>query len=217
MPELTKGLGLDDNKNVHHSNSAGSNALLSILSDWGRSNSQIQHTYARDVIASLDSLKGEKMTMAPATELPFSIDQLVFHHYECKRALSTLFEEISASLSPSTPAEMTRALAGHWPHITHRSLLRELAFTSGSRAGKQWKSVLLSFAQALAMFQRSRRLLRFALRGSLHELCVELKNTRENYEDSVENTDWILIQVRSCLQQALVAHSICLRWRMTSL
>jgi hypothetical protein len=189
-------LGLTDKELIRETRNTGSAGLDSILSEFKGNNSKFQQTYAKDVTASLESLKSEVPFIAPASELPYTMDQLYLHRNQCRDVLSGLFSTIVRSLSPRTLPETVRSVSGHWPRVTHRSLLRELAFTSGSCITDHWKWILLSFAQALVIYQRSRRLVKFALRGNAHEFFVELKNDHWDYSDLMQNTDWILIQVR---------------------
>jgi hypothetical protein len=208
LPDSFEVLGVTGH-GISEPDRAGSEELRAILSDFEMSDARFQRSYARDVQASMESLRHEVPTMVPARRPPYTINQLLSHRDQCRKVLLVIFTALVRSLSPSTPSEAVRGTAGHWARVTHRSLLKELASNSESRVEGDWKQILLSFAQALAIFQRSRRLVRYVLRQSFHECFLELENTQCDYSDLIRNTDWILIQASRRLYQRFCFYSCC--------
>jgi hypothetical protein len=123
-----------------------------------------------------------------------SHEVLLVHHNECSYKKDKLFSEIVAALSPSQKIEKFCSLAGIWPRITPRSILRQLAHDRINTIPKQWKLVFMCYAVTFLKYQQSLRMLELSSRQKHEELLREIDAIRRNIV--AESTpDWLLIQV----------------------
>ena len=124
-----------------------------------------------------------------------SHELLLRYRDECSRRKDRVFSEISAALAPSQNMEKVNGLAGLWPRVTPRSLLRQLAQDYIGRLPDPWKAVITRYAVVLLKYQQSRRLLELSSRQKDEELLQEIDSIRCNV--LAESTpDWLLVQVR---------------------
>ena len=137
-------------------------------------------------------------------ELNKSHCQLVGHnasqrHYRdaCSRRKDEAFSEILETLKPSENVEQINGIAGLWPRITPRSLLRQLAQNRVGTLPDQWKDVIKRYAVCLLKYQQSQRLLGLSLGQKHDELLREINAMRSDSVILAESTpDWLLVQVR---------------------
>jgi hypothetical protein len=108
-----------------------------------------------------------------------------------------VFSELLATLVPSQDAEKANGIAGLWPRITPRSLLRQLAQDRISTLTDQWKTAIKRYAVCLLKYQQSHRLLELSLSQKSEELLRETDSMRSDSDLLTESTpDWLLVQVR---------------------
>jgi hypothetical protein len=191
--------------NVHR-NPSTTNDLQSLLSEFQCSSSTLCQLYGQGLDKSRRSLDSGIMHASAPDRLPYSVEVFANHRAQCSEYLQNILASIHLSLSPSDILESTMFTAGHWPRVTTRSLLGKLAFNSETDLTSQWRAVLITLAQALLLFQRSQRLLVLAYNLNYDELFRELENKGYDFQDSVHNPDWLLIQVNPVisLERALV-------------
>ena len=124
-----------------------------------------------------------------------SHELLLFYRDECSRRKDEVFSEILTALSPSQKVEKANGVAGIWPRVTPRSLLRQLAQDHIGTLPDPWKAVITRYAVFLLKYQQSRRLLELSSRQKYEELLREIDSIRCNV--LAESTpDWLLVQVR---------------------
>ncbi len=126
-----------------------------------------------------------------------SREALLLYRKECSHGKDKLFSQISAALSPSQnlPAEETSYIAGIWPRITPRSILRQLAQDHIGTLPDQWKFLIMCYAVSFVKYQQSLRLLELSLTQQHEELLREMESVR--YDILPESSpDWLLVQVR---------------------
>ena len=127
-----------------------------------------------------------------------SHELLRLYHDECSLWKDEMFSEISATLGPSQNVENANAIAGLWPRITPRSLLRQLAQDRLGTLPDQWKVVITRYAVCLLDYQQSRRMLELSSSQKYEDLLREIDSMRSNV--LAESTpDWLLVQVRPLL------------------
>jgi hypothetical protein len=125
-----------------------------------------------------------------------SHEVLLMYHNERSHKKDKLFSEILATLAPSQKLEEISSLAGIWPRITPRSILRQLAHDRINTLPDQWKFVIICYAVTFLKYQQSLRLLELSSRRKYEELQKEIEAIR--CDILAESTpDWLLIQVRS--------------------
>jgi hypothetical protein len=127
-----------------------------------------------------------------------SHEVLLMYHNECSRKKDKLFSEILSALAPSQNLEVTSSLAGIWPRITPRSILRQLAHDRINTLPDQWRLVIMCYAVTFLKYQQSLCMLELSSRRKHEELLQEIEAIHRDI--LAESTpDWLLIQVRSLL------------------
>ena len=122
-------------------------------------------------------------------------EALLIYSKECSYRKDDLFSEISAALAPSQNVEETSRIAGVWPQVTPRSILRQLAQDRIGTLPDQWKFTMTCYAVSLLKYQQSLRMLELSSKQQHEELFREMDAIR--HDILVESSpDWLLIQVR---------------------
>ena len=124
-----------------------------------------------------------------------SQELLRLYHDECSRRKDEIFSEILTTLAPSQFVAKTSSIAGAWPRITPRSILRQLAQDRVSTLPDPWKSVIIHYAVSLLKCQQSLRLLEFLSKQKHQELLREIEASHNDVL-AESSPDWLLIQVR---------------------
>jgi hypothetical protein len=122
-------------------------------------------------------------------------EDLFLYHKECSDRKAKLFSEILGVLSPSQNVEDICHIAGLWPRITPRSILRQLARDRIGTLPDQWKIIIMRYAVSFIRYQQSLRLLVLSSRHECENLLHEIQAISD---DVLEESplDWLLIQVR---------------------
>ena len=120
---------------------------------------------------------------------------LRLYHDECSHRKNRIFSEISATLAPSQNAENANAIAGLWPWITPRSLLRLLAQDHIGTLPNQWKAMIIRYAVSFLKYQQSQRLLELSSSQKSDEIFREIESMRSDVLEEL-TPDWLLVQVR---------------------
>jgi hypothetical protein len=107
-----------------------------------------------------------------------SRDLLRIYHDECSSRKDEAYSQISAALSPSQNTERISDIAGLWPRVTPRSMLRQLAQDRIRMLPDQWKLVIMRYAITLLQYQQSVRLLELSSRQKYEELLREIQAIR---------------------------------------
>jgi hypothetical protein len=129
--------------------------------------------------------------------------RLLLYHKECSHWKDKLFSEVLGVLSPSQNAEEICYIAGLWPRITPRSILRQLARDRIGALPDQWKNSIMRYAVSLIRYQQSLRLLELSSRQEGENLLHEIQAISDDV--LAESTfDWLLIQVRLLSVEATI-------------
>jgi hypothetical protein len=124
-----------------------------------------------------------------------SYEVLLLYNEECSRRKDKIYSNISAALAPSQNEEEISHIAGLWPRITPRSILRQLAHDRISALPKHWKSIIMSYAISFLRYQQSLRLIELVSRQRYEDLFREIEAVRHDILAG-STPDWLLIQVR---------------------
>jgi hypothetical protein len=173
---------------------ASSNSLKRLIDEFRNSRQPLQRDYGDELNKSYFKLLSQDASQHAQGAIP-SHDHLVSYHNECSRRKVHQFSEISVCLMPLPNEEETNGVAGLWPRITPRSLLRQLARDRINELPAKWRSVFIHYAIALLRYRHSIRLLELSLRKRHEELLRELDATH-NEVLAEANPDWLLVQVR---------------------
>ena len=178
----------------------GLDSIVILVQEFRHSCQPLLKLYGNELNKSLRELMGVmgrgvgQYAQGPSTP---SHGLLCLYYDECSRRKDKIFSEISASLAPSQNVEIVNAIAGLWPRITPRFLLRQLAQDRIGTLPDLWKSVITRYAVSLLKYQQSLRLLELTSSSSQkhEELLREIESMRSNV--LAESTpDWLLVQVR---------------------
>jgi hypothetical protein len=172
---------------------AKSDSLKSLIEEFRNSRQPLQRDYGDELDKSYSKLLSQDASQLARDAIP-SHEHLVSYHNECSRRKDCEFSEISACLMPLPHEGETNSVAGLWPRITPRSLLRQLARDRINELPDKWRSVFMRYAIALLRYRHSIRLLELSLRQRHEELAREL-DAIHNELLAESNPDWLLVQV----------------------
>ncbi|KAH9980609.1 hypothetical protein BJV74DRAFT_798017 [Russula compacta] len=158
---------------------AGSGSLESLIGELERLDNELHKSY--------NELLGQNATRRLH-------EQLRLHYDKCSRRKDRIFDEILAVLAPSQIVEKTGSIAGLWPRITPRSILRQLAQDRIKTLPEQWKLLLMHYAASLLQYQQSLRFLELLSRQKNEELRREIEAIHNGVLAEL-SPDWLLIQV----------------------
>lgn len=154
-------------------------------------------------IEHVDSLRAsrEALDQKPVDldlhHLPLEAARIGTHHKKFSEHVQVLLSSIREALAPSSAAELLLAAADLWPRSSELCLLQSLSRSRISALSTSWNSKLLSFADRIASWQRSERMVVFHRKGNLRNLCKELVHQgRDNWQAS-EHPYWLLLEIEN--------------------
>jgi len=172
----------------------GSDSLEILVEELRNSQQPLRKLYGDELSKSRCELLRQDALQPAQGAIP-SHGLLLNYHDLCIRGKDKIFSEISTALAPSQNVEKVHGVAGLWPRITPRSLLRQLAQDRISKLPDQWRSVIMRYATSLLKCRHSVRLLELSSGQRSEELLRETEAIRNDV--LAESTpDWLLIQVR---------------------
>jgi hypothetical protein len=172
----------------------GSDSLKILIDELRYSQQPLLQLYGNELDKSHCAFMQHSASQSARGAVP-SHELLRLYHDECSRRKVKAFSEISAALAPSQNVEKANGIAGLWPRVTPRSLLRQLARDHIVTLPDRWKAVITRYAIFLLKYQQSRRLLELSSSQKHEELLREIDSMRGNV--LAESTpDWLLVQVR---------------------
>ena len=174
----------------------GPDTLEALIGELRLSNQPLQELYGKELKKSHSELLRQNAPQYARGSIP-SPQFLLAHHDECSREKYKLFSDILAALTPSQIVEKCNAIAGLWPRITPRSLLRQLSRDRINKLPDPWRSVIIRYATSLLKYQHSLRLMELSLEQKHEDLIRESQAIHNLNDVLAESTpDWLLIQVR---------------------
>ena len=171
---------------------ANCDSLDSLVEELRDSRQPLLQLYGNELKKSHDELLGQYAPLLVGNVPSHGL--LLDYHHECGYRKNTIFSEICAGLAPSQSVEETNHIAGLWPRITPRSLLRQLAQDYINTLPYAWRSIITHYAISLLKYRHSIRLLELSSRQQREELLREIEAI-DNDVLSESTPDWILIQV----------------------
>jgi hypothetical protein len=173
---------------------ASSPALDSLIEEFRNSDRPLLQLYGDELNKSHLELSGQPAHQSVRGAVP-PHELLLAYHHECSRVKDKIFSQIKGALAPSQTVEETNGIAGLWPRINPRSLLRQLVRDCINTIPDKWRPVITHFATALLKYRHSLRLLELSSRQRREELLREIEAIRN--DTLAESTpDWLLVQVR---------------------
>jgi hypothetical protein len=171
----------------------GLDCLEILIEELQRSRQRLLNLCGNELNNSRRALLGQMTSQFVRGGIP-SREILLLYHDESSYRKDRMFSEILASLAPSGNVEEISGIAGLWPRISPRTILRQLALNHISTLPGLWKSVIVRYAISFVEYQRSIRLLELSSRQEHEEL---LRETESICHDVMTEwtPDWLLIQV----------------------
>jgi len=172
---------------------ASSDGLDILVEELRNSQQPLLQLYGNELKKSHHELLGQYTPLWVRGSVP-SHRLLLDYHHECSHRKDAIFSEICAGVAPSRNVEATNRIAGLWPRVTPRSLLRQLAQDSINTLPYSWRSIITHYAISLLKYRHSIRLLELSSRQQHEEILREVEAI---YSDvlSKSTPDWLLIQV----------------------
>ena len=165
-----------------------------LIEEFRHSRQSLLELYGNELNKSRRELMEHDASQSTRGAIP-PHELLYLHHEECSHRKDSIFSEISAALAPSQDTEKANAIAGLWPRITPRSLLRQFAQDRIGSLPNHWKAMITRYAVCLLKYQQSQRMLELSLSQKREELLREIESMR--HDVLAESTpDWLLVQVR---------------------
>jgi hypothetical protein len=172
----------------------GSDSLRILIDELRYSRQPLLQLYGNELDTSHREFMEHGASQPTRGAVP-SHELLLLYHDECSRRKDKVSSEISAALAPSQNVEKANSIAGLWPRVTPRSLLRQLAQGHIVTLPDRWKAVITRYAVSLLKYQQSRRLLELSSRQKHEEILREIDSMRSNVL-AESTSDWLLVQVR---------------------
>jgi hypothetical protein len=174
----------------------GPDSLKVLIDEFRNSRKSLLELYGNDLKKSHCKWVEHSASQSTRSSVPaHNLELLCLYHEECSHRKDKMFSEVSATLAPSQDVEKTSGIAGLWPRITPRSLLRLLAQDRIGTLPDQWKATITRYAICLLKYQQSRRLLELSSSQKREELFQETKTMCSDIL-SESTPDWLLVQVR---------------------
>ncbi|KAG8829423.1 hypothetical protein FRC17_006582 [Serendipita sp. 399] len=107
--------------------------------------------------------------------------------------VGSLFDSIHSTLSPRSPREEMMCLAGLWPDISPRVLLRLLSVKNRTRASNEWVRYLICYGISIRDSMRLDRMLEYHLSKRDAQLLAECQWSQQ--WDVFKFPEWILIEI----------------------
>ena len=156
----------------------------------------IRRLYGEDLKASLDAYQNHQEYSAP-NDIPQSITMTLFHRIMVQHHVDEVSKQIRGRLLPTSQLSDLLELAGLWPRLTLRSLLKLLSQTSACAISTSWQHYLLALGEAVTMLQRARRLVLAGERLDVSTFFDEIGNVGRQGWRSSDLPDWLLIEIEN--------------------
>jgi hypothetical protein len=170
-----------------------SDSLDILIEEFRNSRQPLLQLYGDELKKSHHELLGQYASLLARGGVP-SHKLLLIYYHECSQRKDTIFSEICAAVAPSQNVEATNRIAGLWPRITPRSLLRQLAQDHINTLPYVWRSMITRYAISLLKYRHSMRLLELSSRQQHEELLREIEVINSDVL-SESTPDWLLVQV----------------------
>src|SRR5205807_1619379 len=111
----------------------------SLIEEFQNSRRPLLQLYGHDLQKSHLELLGQSARQLARGGVP-SHELLLAYYHECSHIKDKIFSQIKGALAPSQTVEETNSIAGLWPRINPRSLLRQLARDRINTIPNKWRS-----------------------------------------------------------------------------
>ena len=171
--------------------------VLSLRSSGGNlGQTPTRRMYGDDLIASLDAYQNHLEKLTPST-VPCSVTRTSFYREMVRHHVDELSKQLREILSPKHQVLQLLELAGVWPKLTLRALLKLLSKTSAYTISTPWQHCLIALGEAVTILQRARRLVLAGERLEVSTFFDEIENVGRQGWNSFEFPDWLLIEIEN--------------------
>ena len=174
---------------------ARQDGLQSLIHELQHAPEPLQQLYGNDLSKSHQELARRNASQLAQLGTVPSHHSLRLHRDECSRRKDMLFSELIKALAPTRGEEKVLDIAGLWPRISPRSVLRQLARNRIGSLPNQWKPLFTRYAAAFLEYQQSQRLAELAF-GQKEEAFHREAQTICKDVAAESTHDWLLIMVR---------------------
>jgi hypothetical protein len=180
--------------------------LGSLIQEFQSSQQPLLRLYGDDLNKSYSELLRKAFSAAERV-IP-SYEVLRHHRDVCRNRKDAIFSKLLMTLEPYQGVDKIIGMAGLWPRITPRSILRELSRDRASTLNEQWKEFIIGYAVAFLKYQQSQRLLELASRHQDEAFFREAETICEDVARECSH-DWLLIQVGVRFCETAEANRYC--------
>jgi hypothetical protein len=181
--------------------------LGSLIQEFQSSQQPLLRLYGDDLNKSYSELLRKKAFLVAERVIP-SYEVLRHHRDVCRERKDAIFSKLLMTLEPYHRVDKIISMAGLWPRITPRSILRELSRDRANTLLEQWKDVIIGYAVAFLKYQQSQRLLELASRHQDEAFFREAETICEDVATACSH-DWLLIQVGVRFCETAEANRYC--------
>ena len=195
IPSSVRPLVIDIPHKVHETGDEWSE-LQTIIADFRSHTDTLYQEYGQNLEESLLAWEKYLVPVLPCS-VPYTQCTLQIHESEAKSQVVQVFDLLEKALSPASTHGKVMREAGLWPTLTPHSLLYLLSVQQSSQLDDRWKGCLLTLAQAIAIHQRSERLLKLSGRQDILGFFKEIEERgRENW-DPRKFSVWLLMEIEN--------------------
>ncbi|KAF2423513.1 hypothetical protein EJ08DRAFT_652773, partial [Tothia fuscella] len=188
-----------------------SDRLEEFVCHFAEQNNLTKRSYGKSLASSLDAFKKLAITECTNRESPTK-DLLERHLSTMKNQLHTTFSMITSQLMPRTDQEKVLESAGLWFPVTPQKLLSTFHNVSWNEVEATWKTLLITYGNCLANYQRAERLLRLFNEGYPSRFYEELSHTSQENWNARGTREWLLFEIENDItirpEQAEVAFEL---------
>jgi hypothetical protein len=181
--------------------------LGTLIQEFQSSQQPLLRLYGDDLNQSYGELLRKEAFSAAERVIP-SYDVLRHYRDVCRERKDAIFSKLLTALEPYQRVDKIIGMAGLWPRITPRSILRELSRGRANTLSEQWKDVIIGYAVAFLKYQQSQRMLELASRHQDEAFFREAETICEDVAAACSN-DWLLIQVGVRFCETVEANRYC--------
>lgn len=172
------------------------NRLKALISELQNNKDTFYRHYGDELDKSRKDLANDHVPIA-TVGMSYSPATIADYRDDCRTSFEAMFVSIQQALAPQNRAEIALSVAGLWPRYTFRSILGMMTLKHRSTLSPAWRHAFTTVTKAMLNYQRSCRLLKWAIAENADEFNKELENdSLDQREEQTPSFDWLLIQVR---------------------
>ncbi|QRV77955.1 hypothetical protein RhiJN_05970 [Ceratobasidium sp. AG-Ba] len=170
--------------------------LKTLLAEFSsNSNDPLKYRYGSDLQKSCTELSNAAPPTFPE-RLPL-LECLESNRDTHKKHFKKSLRGIQGWLGPYNELENMVQASGLWPRLTMNTILGQLTLQARTGIQAHNQAALKALARAYVEYQRSQRLINFALEQRSEDFYQEISSSHEVSDPETEHPDWLLAQIDS--------------------